>query len=449
MAKVDNITRGPIYPTIIRLAWPVVAGMFLEFALSITDYFWVGYLGTPEQDAITTSTIVTWTLFAFSSIIVAGLTAMVSRSIGGNKPARASFVSRQGLQMAVGIGLFLAVCGIWLTPTILTFMKASSAVVALGIPYLRIFFAGMIVMLVNEALAAIFRASGDTRSPTIAFAAATCLNIVLDPVLIFGWGPFPEMGVAGAATATVVSMVLCLLLLIFLLWRVKLEFSLRNWYRTLPDLKTMGRIVRIGMPISMQNVVFIIVYWFIIQIVHHYGNEAGAGMGIGNRMEALSYLIAFGFSMATATLVGQNLGAGKAERAAQCVRGSIKIIVIETFIVSVLFLVFPRFIAGLFSSDPAAIAIARDYLIILGLSQVFMGIEIVLEGAFTGAGNTIPPMAVAIPGSLLRLPLAYYLCFSLDIGINGVWWSLTITSFLKAMVLLFWFSRGRWKKKKV
>ena len=219
MAKVENITQGPIYPTIIRLAWPVVAGMFLEFALSITDYFWVGYLGTPEQDAITTSAIVTWTLFAFSSIIVAGLTAMVSRAVGAGELEKASFVSRQGLLMAIGIGLTVASFGIWLTPTILVFMKAGPTVAGLGSSYLRIYFAGMTIMLVNAALASIFRASGDTRSPTIAFASATCINIVLDPMLIFGWGPFPKMGVAGAAAATVVAISVGFLLLIFLLWR--------------------------------------------------------------------------------------------------------------------------------------------------------------------------------------------------------------------------------------
>jgi Na+-driven multidrug efflux pump len=176
---------------------------------------------------------------------------------------------------------------------------------------------------------------------------------------------------------------------------------------------------------------------------------AGAAMGIGNRMEALSFLIAFGFSTATATMVGQNLGAGKPDRAARCAWGSIKIVMAETFVVSVLFILLPRFIAGIFSNDPAVIEIAVDYLVILGLSQVFMGVEIVLEGAFSGAGNTVPPMAVSIPGSIARLPLAYFLCFTLDIGINGVWWTLTITSLFKALVLVVWFRKGNWKKKKL
>jgi len=449
MARVENITSGPIFSTVIKLAWPVVASMSLEFALHITDYFWVGYLGTPEQDAITTSMIVTWTLFAISAIIVTGLTALVSRSIGADKPDQASFFARQGIVLAISIGITLSILGLWLTPKILTFMDAGPRVTQLGIPYLRIFFGGMILLFINEALSSCFRASGDTKSPMIAMSIGTVLNIFLDPALIFGWGPFPAMGVAGAALATIISVFISFLLFVFLILRKRLDFSLAGWYRTKPLPSTMLKIVKIGLPISTQNIVFVAVYWFIIQIVHQYGPAAGAAMGIGNRMESLAYLTTFGFSMAASTMVGQNLGAGQPGRAARAAWMTVGVVVIETFIISVLFLTIPQYIAGIFSSDPEAIKIAVDYLIILGLSQIFMGIEIVLEGAFSGAGNTIPPMAVSIPGSIARLPLAYFLCFTLDIGINGVWWTLTITSFIKAIILVFWFKRGNWKKKEL
>ncbi len=423
--------------------------MFLEFALTITDYFWVGFLGTAEQDALTSSIITTWILFATITIIVTGLTALVSRAIGADDKAKAMYVSGQGIQMAVGIGLIFSIIGVVATPYILKFMKASPTVIELGVSYLRIFFAGISIFFINDALGSIFRASGNTKSPTIAFAAGTVINIGLDPLLIFGWGPIPAYGIAGAAMATIIAVICTFLILLILIFKGKLEFSLGRWYRTHVDLSMMFKIFRIGLPVSVQNITFIIVYWFIIQIVHHYGDAAGAAMGLGNRMESASFLIAFGFSMAAATMVGQNLGAGKPERAAKCAWGTMKLVILETSIVSILFIAIPESIAGLFSSDPAVIKIAADYLIILGLSQVFMGIEIILEGSFSGAGDTMPPMIVSIPGSLARLPLAYYFCFVLDIGINGVWWSLTITSLFKAVVLLFWFRRGKWKEKKI
>ncbi len=449
MARVTTITEGPIFSTVLKLAWPVVASMLLEFALSITDYFWVGYLGTPEQDALTSAMVVTWTIFAVSGIIVTGLTALVSRMFGANDPEMASYYAKQGIFLALGLGVGLSVAGILFTPTILEFMEAAPNVVALGTIYLRTFFAGMIFFMINEAMASIFRATGDTRSPMIAFSSGVILNIILDPVLIFGWGPFPEMGVGGAAAATIISIAVTFLIFLFMVLRGSLDISLKKWYREKPNFSALGKIFNIGLPISTQDIVFIVVYWFLIQVVHHFGTEAGAAMGIGNRMESLSFLVSFGISTAAATVVGQNLGAKQPGRAERGAWATVGIVSIWTLFSTIFFVFIPGPIAKVFSSDPVVVEIAIDYLIILGLSQIFMGIEIVLQGAFSGAGNTVPPMIVSIPGSIARLPLAYWLCFGLDLGINGVWWTLTITSFVKAVILVIWFKKGSWKKKKL
>jgi Na+-driven multidrug efflux pump len=196
---------------------------------------------------------------------------------------------------------------------------------------------------------------------------------------------------------------------------------------------------------ATQQFVFVAVYWFLIRFVHEFGVEAAAAMGIGNRLESFSYLTCYGFSLAASTMVGQNLGAGKPDRAARCAWGATGTAIGLTSFITILFLTIPELIASVFSDDPAVIAMAADYLIILGISQTAMAVEIVIEGAFAGAGNTIPPMLVMLPGSALRIPLAYYLCFTLDWGINGIWWTLTITSIAKALVLAGWFKLGRWK----
>jgi putative MATE family efflux protein len=449
MAKVDAITEGPIFGVIFKLAWPVVASMLLEFAMSIANYFWVGYLGSPEQDAVTTCMIVTWTIYATISIVVIGITALVSRAVGAGEMEKASYISKQGIIMAIGVGSIFSILGFIAAPFLMSFMRAAPQVASLGNEYLRIYFLGAGFYFLFDAFGAIFRASGDTRSPMIPFISAALLNIIIDPFLIFGWGPFPKMGVAGASSATVISTLLAILIFIILILKGRLSFSLAGWFRTKPDIKTMSKIVKIGTPISAQNITFVFVYWFIIQIVHHYGTAAGAAMGIGNRMEAMSYLVAFGISVAASTMVGQNLGARKPERAEKCAMGALGVIVAETFVVSLIFVTMPNLITGIFTSDPEAHKIASDYVFILGLSQIFMGIEIVLEGAFSGAGNTIPPMAVSVPWSIARLPLAYFLCFTMNLGVNGVWWTLTITSFFKAVILFFWFRKGKWKKMKL
>jgi putative MATE family efflux protein len=228
-----------------------------------------------------------------------------------------------------------------------------------------------------------------------------------------------------------------------------LGFNIGRLFGDRPDWSAMARISRIGLPIASQQFTFVAVYWFLIAYVHRFGETAGAAMGIGNRMEAFSYLTCYGFSLAASTLVGQNLGAGQPDRAARGAWWATGLGVAVTLVFTVLFLTIPKTIAEIFSDDPQVIAITVDYLIILGVSQWAMAFEIILEGAFAGAGDTMPPMLIMLPGSLARIPLAWWLAFDLGWGINGIWWTLTITTALKAIVLGYWFSLGHWKLKKL
>ncbi|MEW6050926.1 MAG: MATE family efflux transporter [Candidatus Zixiibacteriota bacterium] len=444
-----KITSGPIGRTVLSLAVPVVLGMFMEIALSVVNFFWVGKLGPSAQDAVTSSMVITWTVFCGFTMINIGLTAIVSRHVGAKEPEQAAFHARQGLLMALALGLVFTVLGFILAPVILRFMHTSDTTLVHALPYLRIFFLTAVFFALYDTSASIFRASGDTKTPTVVGASLIAFQMILDPLLIFGIGPFPKLGVAGAAVATLVAISLAALVLLWFLMKGKLGYAIGTPFRTRPDLSAMRKIARIGLPITIQQLTFTAVYWFLINIVHHYGESAGAAMGIGNRMESISYLTCYGFSVAASTMVGQNLGAGNADRAARCAWSSAGLAVAFTFVISILFLTIPHFIARIFTSDPEVMAIAVDYLRILGLSQFTMAIEIVLEGSFSGAGDTVSPMVVMIPGAIARVPLAYYLCFGLDWGINGVWWTLTITTTVKAAALALWFKRGRWQAKKL
>ncbi len=445
----DQVTEGPIITTVLRLAWPVMLGMLLEFALSTTDYYWVGRLGAHAQDAITSSRVVIWTVFAIISLISVGITALVSRYIGARQFDEVSYFIRQGLAMAVILAVLVMIAGWFVTPSLIGFMKAAPDTAAYAVPYLRIFFLAAPLFFINHTVYAVYRASGDTRTPTLVTASVVLINLILDPFLIFGIGPFPELGVAGASIATGIAELCGLVTVLTLVISGKLGYKVERLFRPRPSLMTFIRIGRIGLPMSSQQIVFVGVYWFLIRVVHHYGEEAGAAMGIGNSMESFSYLISFGISLAAATMVGQNLGAQKPDRAARCAWGAIGVGVAITFVMSIIFIVFPEQIAGVFTDNERVIDIAVDYLIILGISQVAMAVEIVLEGAFGGAGDTVPPMLIQVPGSLLRIPLAYWLCFGLDWGVNGVWWTLTITSVIKSIVLVAWFARGKWQTKQI
>lgn len=449
MNSTDHITSGSIPRTILSLALPVVAGMFMEFALSTTDYFWVGKLGATAQDAVTSSMVVIWTIWSLISIISVGITALVARYVGAKDLDQAAYYIKQGLAMALGMGALFSVVGYLLAPGLLAFMDTGPLTMRLAVPYLRIFFVSAVPFFLAVTAYAVFRASGDTRTPTKIGIGVVVLNMALDPLLIFGLGPLPELGVAGASVATAFSMLVGMIVVIRKMLTGALGYSIGNPCKVKPKVKEMLKIGRIGTPMASQQIVFVVVYWFLIKIVHQFGETAAAAMGIGNRMESFSYLMCFGFSIAASTMVGQNLGAGKPDRAAKCAWGAIGIAISLTFIISVLFITLPSTIASVFTDNPEVLRIAIYYLIILGLSQVTMAIEIVLEGAFGGAGDTLPPMIIMIPGSVARIPLAYWLCFTLDWGINGVWWTLTITTTIKAVILALWFKRGKWKMKQV
>ncbi len=449
MTNRDDITSGPIARTVFKLAVPPVLGMLMVSVLSLTDFYWVGKLGATAQDAITSSMVVQWTIYSLVNVIAIGITALVARYVGAREFDRVQHYIRQAYWLTALMAVLISVAGYLIAPWLLSFMGSGPDTLILAIPYLRVIFIASVLITLEETSFAIFRASGDTKTPMVVGTVAVVLNMILDPLLIFGIGPFPEMGVVGAAVATAVALLVSVIWIHVLMLHGKLGYRVSRLFKVRPDWSAMGKISLIGLPIASQQLVFMIVYFFLIKIVHQFGEAAGAAMGIGNRMESISYLTCYGFSLAASTLVGQNLGAGKPGRAARCAWGATGLGALVTLVTSAMFILVPEFIASIFTSDPEVHAIAVDYLIILGLSQTAMAFEIVLEGAFSGAGDTIPPMVVMLPLSVARVPLAYWLAIDLDWGINGVWWTLTITTGAKALILGLWFKLGHWKNKKV
>jgi putative MATE family efflux protein len=444
-----DLTTGSITRSIFYLALPVVATMFLETAFSIADIFWVGKLGAVSLAAVISSAFLIWMIYSLVGAVSIGVTALVARFIGAKRPDEAAFSARQAYLFSILFALCLTVPGVLFTKWAFVLMGTAPEVTHLGIRYLRIIFAGAITFFIIDVFSALFRASGDTKTPMLVIGGSLALNIILYPLLIFGWGPFPRLETDGAALASVFSQGIGSLLFVFLIIRGKLacRFSLLPKWDL--DFSMVWRILRIGIPASSAWILFSVVYLFINKIVALFGTEAIAALGIGNRMESISFLTCIGFSTAASTLVGQNLGAGKPERSAQAARQTAGITVMVTGLVALTFFAFPRQIASFFISDPRVVEIAIGYLRILALSQMFMALEIVFEGGFAGAGNTVPPMIVSIAGSAARIPLAYLLAVHWGIGINGVWLAITSTTIVKGVVLSFWFRRGRWKTKRI
>ena len=292
----DKIISGPISRTVITLALPVVLGMLMEFALSLTDYYWVSKLGPTAQDAVTSSMVVMWTMFAMISVVSIGVTALVARYVGANDLSRVAFYIKQGMALALLLGGTFAICGYLLAPALLKFMDTGPRTLVLAIPYLRIFFVSAVFFFWQDTIYATFRASGNPRTPTLVGVGAVVLNMILDPILIFGFGPVPALGVPGASIATAISLLMAATVITTLMLRGKLGYRVEQAFVLRPQLGSMLKIARIGIPMASQQFVFVVVYWFLIKVVHAFGENAAAAMGIGNRMESLSYLTCYGFS---------------------------------------------------------------------------------------------------------------------------------------------------------
>lgn len=443
--KQPDLITGPITPTILRLAWPVVAGMFLETAFHVANAFWMGHLSAAAMAAVISSGFIIWLCFSLFGVVSTGTNAMIARFIGAGDRDMAGRVAGQALLFGVTFSLGIAVLGISIRTDIFRLMGTSPEVTSLGMTYLLILFSCAPLFAASEVFAAMLRASGDTKTPTIAFACGTALNIVLDPFLIFGIGPFPRLKVAGAGFATLANALLALGLLLWFLKRKPVPFKPPLGY----DLGLIRRIARIGIPASISGIMFSIVYIFLTRIASAFGTEALAALGIGNRIESINYMTSFGFEVATATMVGQNLGAKKPERSESSAWRATQIIVCLTGATSLLMFLFSRQVASWFTPDPKVIPLAASYARILALSQLFMGIEIVLSGGFSGAGDTMPPMFISVFFSLLRLPVALVLSRGFHIKSDAVWWAISSTTIVKGTLMGLWFKTGRWKKKEV
>jgi putative MATE family efflux protein len=446
--KIDLVSR-PIAATLIKLAWPVVATMAVHTAFLVTDMIWVGRLGAPEVAGVISSAFFIWMMFAFAEVVTAGVIAIVARHYGAKNYDRAAYVSAQGIGFATLMAVVMTILGYVISPHVLQFMGTEPDVMQFGIDYLRVRFLGSILLLWYEVGISIFRATGDTRTPLVLSLVAVGGNIVLDPLFIFGLGPIPAMGVTGAAIATVISTAIAVAGFMIAIVKGKLTLTLKFADSIKSDLALKWQILKIGLPPSTNGILFSVVYVFLTKMTAEFGTEAIAALGVGNRSEAVSFMICFAFLISVSTMVGQNLGANRPDRAEKSVWVAFYITAAITGLVSLCFVLIPDIITKAFVNDVKVLEIADDYLRILAISQVFMAAEIVFEGGFAGSGNTLPPMIIGMPGSLARIPIAYLLCFTFGLGVDGVWWAITATSVVKGIVIVIWFRKGNWKKTKV
>jgi putative MATE family efflux protein len=440
-------TQGPLLRALVRLATPVVVMQACHTAFHLVNVMWVGRLGASATAAVTTSFFLLWTLYAVADIAGVGVTATVSRHVGARQTPQAGYAAAQGALLAALIGIALTIVGELTVRPLFALVGTAPDVRDLAVGYLRITLLGAVVSFLYVWAESTMRAAGDTRTPLIVIATSLGLNALLDPVFIFGLGPVPRMGVNGAALATVLSQLVAVAWFLVLAARRHPAFPLDFQALRRFDPRYGFALARIGVPYALIGILFSFVYLYFAHVAARFGTPAVAVVGVGNRIESISYLVAAGFGLACEAIVGQNLGARRPDRAERAAWLSAALMAGFGGIVMIAMLAIPRVLLAVFTSDPDLIRIGVPYLRILALTQAFTGVELVMNGAFSGAGDTLPPMRISTTMSLLRIPLAWWFAVGLGMGIEGLAWMITITCAVRASILAWWFRRGAWKTK--
>jgi putative MATE family efflux protein len=318
-------------------------------------------------------------------------------------------------------------------------MHTPLEVTALGIRYLGTYLVGIPLIYGFFAIDATFRASGDTRTPFVLLAASVAITLVLDPALILGWGPLPRMGIAGAAIATVATRGAAFAMGLILVMRRGL-LRLRR-----PEPAAITAVCRVGLPTAVTGVVFSIIYIAVTRTATRFGTPALAALGIGHRVESWLFMVGVGCGAATAAIVGQNLGAGRAERAERAGWLAVGLCSALGLAACLVDLFFAPSLARLFTNDPAVVVEAARYLRIAAISQLGICAEIVLEGALGGAGETLPPMIASSAFTAARVPIVPLAADRW--GSTGIWWTISLTAIGRALSMIGLWRLGRWKHK--
>ena len=445
--KYKFITEGKIPSAILKLALPLMLSMFLQNAVELVDLYYVGQLGKLQLAAVTMSSLFIRFVYTFTLGASIGTIALVSRFHGSGEIEKAKEVGKQSIFLGIIMYLIVAtVINAALHPVLLM-LGAKSAFMGDALIYGRILITGSIAMFIPMAISAYLQGSGDTITPMIALVLSVILNVILDPIFIFGHFGFPAMGVAGSAIATVLSRTAGFIFLVY-------HITTRSENLRIPllppnfDLQMMWRIFKIGIFSSIQGITRNFATLAIMTPVAMFGAGAIAAYGVGVRLRMVILLPIAGLGMATATMVGQNMGADKVQRSSES--AWLSVLVGEVLMVSAAILFFFKsgdFIS-FFNKDASVLANGVLYFNYFAPAIPFLCLSIILERALGGAGETLYPMIITfIFTFLLRVGLAWLLVK--DYGLNGVWTAYSLSIILEGIVIAILFAAGSWKRKKV
>lgn len=438
MKKKIDLVSGSIVKTLLTLSLPILGTSFIQMAYSLVDMIWIGKAGSAAVAAVGTAGFFAWLGNSMVMITKTGAEVGVSQSIGKNDEKERKCYVYSSIFLCVVMAIIYQIILIVFKDKLIGFFNlGDSVIIKMSIDYLIVISLGMVCAFLNPQFTGIFTASANSKTPFVVNTVGLIMNIVLDPILIFGVGGIKPLGVVGAALATILSQMLVTIIFIYTFIKNGYNFSFNN--KRFVKLKYLKSICVLGGPTAIQNCLFTFFSMLIGRIVASAGPIAIAVQKVGSQIESISWMTAGGFASALTAFVGQNYGAKRNDRV---IKGYVSTIIISCIlgVFTTLLLVFaggPIF--SVFIDEKEAILQGIDYLRILGYSQLFMCIEITTSGAFYGVGKTITPSIVGIIFTGLRVPIAMLLFRPEILGINGVWWSISGSSIVKGILLFLLF----------
>jgi len=444
-----DFTEGPIGRAILLLAVPMVLEVVLESVFAVADIFWVSHLGPDAVASVGLTESLLTVVYALAMGLGIGAAAMVARRIGEKDPESAARAAAQALGLAVAVSVLLGVSGALLAPRLLTVMGATPSVVATGRGYATIMLGGEAAIIVLFVVNAIFRGAGDAAIAMRVLWLANIINIVLGPLLIFGVGPFPRLGVTGAAIATTFGRSVGAIYAVVRLFRHASRVPVTRRHLRV-DLRVMRQILDLSGSATLQNLIGMASWIGLVRILAGYGSDALAGYTIAVRLIIFALLPSWGLSNAAATMVGQSLGARKPDRAEASVWRAGRYNAGFLTAVGIFFFLAAPIILTAFTSDPTVSGYAIHCLRVVALGYPLYAYGMVLTQSFNGAGDTWTPTWLNLVCFwIFELPFAWALSHWLGLGPAGVFWAITAAFSLLALASVAVFRQGKWKARVV
>ena len=444
--KEGNLTKGPILKTLTKLAIPIMASSFLGTLYNITDMAWIGLLGSKAVAGVGVGGMFTWLSQGLAAMARMGGQVQVAQCIGRGERDRAHGFAQAAVQLATLMGMAYAVISLLFARQMVAFFQLTDLEAqTAALSYTKIACGLIVFSFLTLTMTGLYTAQGDSKTPFLANLIGLVTNMILDPVLILGPGPFPKLGVVGAAIATVTAQAIVMMMMILGVIIQKKENVLKGIRLTAKIPKEyLGGLCRIGIPTAIQGMAYCAISMVLTRMVSAYGAEAVATQRVGGQIESISWNTADGFAAALNAFIAQNYGAGKMDRVRKGYRASLWTVGIWGLLISLVFICFPQAIADIFFHEPKAVATAVGYLVIIGFSEAFMCVELTTVGALSGLGRTRLCSIISITFTSARIPLAIILGGL--IGLSGIWWALSVTSIIKGIIFtctFLWITRKR------